>query len=100
MNTNRSWKTKMKSFSTVATQQRKMTKIDLLIKKQAEKLIQDNSYFRDHQDENVFIHWKHGQPYVLPNKMTGKEAKQQGFETMINTVRLSSILNGTARIST
>ncbi len=90
----------MKSFSTVDPQHRNMTKIDLLIKKQAEKLIQDNSYFREHQDENVFIHWKHGQPYVLPNKMTGKEAKQQGFETMINTVKLSSILQGKAHIST
>ena len=30
----------MKSFSTVATQLKKMTKLDLLLKKQAEKLIE------------------------------------------------------------
>lgn len=90
----------MKSFSTVATQIKKMTKIDLLLKKQAEKLIEMNPFFREHQEENVFIHWKNGQPFLLPHKMTGKEAKQQGFETMVNTVRLSSILQGKAHIST
>ena len=87
----------MQSFSTIASQKKRMTKIDKNILLQAKNLIQKNSYFREHQDANVYIHWKNNQPYLLPDKMPPREAKEKGFETMINTVRLSSILNGTAR---
>ena len=87
----------MKSFSTLATQNQRMTKTDKNILLQAENLIQSNSYFREHQDANVYIHWKDNKPYLLPHKMSAKEAKEKGFETMMNTVQLSSILKGTAR---
>ena len=87
----------MKSFSTLATQNQRMTKTDKNILLQAKNLVQSNSYFREHQDANVYIHRKNNQPYLLPDKMPVKEAKEKGFETMMNTVQLSSILSGKAK---
>ena len=75
----------------------KRSSLDANILKQAKSLIESNPFFRQHPHENVFIHWKFDKPYVLPHKMPPREAKEQGFETMVNTVKLSSILNGTAR---
>ena len=75
----------------------KRSSLDANILKQAKSLIETNPFFKLHQDENVFIHWRQDRPYVLPHKMPPKEAKSQGFETMINTVKLSAILNGSAR---
>ena len=87
----------MKTFSTIASQNKRMTKTDKNILLQARNLIQTNSYFREHQDANVYIHWKNNQPYLLPDKMPAREAKEKGFETMMNTVQLSSILKGNAK---
>lgn len=87
----------MQSFTTHATQKQRMTKIDKNILLQAKSLIENNSYFREHQDANVYIHWKNNQPYLLPDKMPPREAKEKGFETMMNTVKLSSILKGNAK---
>jgi hypothetical protein len=75
----------------------KRSSLDANILKQAKVLIATNPFFKQHQDENVFIHWKQDLPFVLPHKMQPREAKSQGFETMVNTVKLSAILNGTAR---
>ena len=87
----------MQSFSTIASQNKRMTKIDKDILLQATSLVQSNSYFREHQDANVYIHWKNNRPYLLPDKMPPREAKEKGFETMMNTVQLSSILKGNAK---
>lgn len=85
------------SFETVSTHIRKMTKLDKNILLQARNLIETNQYLANNLDSNVYIHWKNNQPYVLPGKKPILECKTEGFETMVNTVKLSSILNGTAR---
>lgn len=71
-----------------------MTKREFAAKiaKQARSLQQINPYFKDHPDEYVYIHWKDDQPYVLPHKMNRKEANTHGFDSFVNTVKLSSIL--------
>ena len=61
--------------------------------RQAQNLIDTVDYFREHPDENVYIHWKQNQPYLLPHKMSQKEARLSGFESVVNTVRLSTLLN-------
>ena len=85
------------SFETVSTHIRKMTKLDKNILLQARNLIETNKYLASNPDSNVYIHWKDNKPYVLVDKKPIFECKTEGFETMVNTVRLSSILNGTAR---
>ena len=85
------------SFETVSTHIRKMTKLDKNILLQARNLIETNEYLAKNLDSNVYIHWKNNQPYVLVDKKPILECKIEGFETMVNTVRRSSILNGTAR---
>ena len=72
----------------------KKKSLDKLILRQAQLLIQTNPYFRQHLDLNVYIHWKNDQPLLLPDRMPSKEAKEKGYETMVNTVKLSSILDG------
>ena len=74
-----------------------MTKLDKNILLQARNLIETNEYLAKNLDSNVYIHWKNNQPYVLVDKKPILECKIEGFETMVNTVRRSSILNGTAR---
>ena len=62
------------------------------ISKQAKSLQQMNAYFREHPDECVYIHWRDDNPFVLPHKMTRQEAREGGFDSVINTIKLSSIL--------
>ena len=76
---------------------KKKLSLDKSILKQAQLLIQTNPYFNLHRDDNVYIHWKDDNPLLLPDRMPPKEAKEKGYEIMVNTVRLSSILNGTAK---
>ena len=70
----------------------KKSQVSANITKQARSLITMNPYFREHPDENVYIYWKSDKPYVLPHKMSQKEARTNGFETIVNTIKLSSIL--------
>ena len=60
--------------------------------KQAKSLQRMNPYFKDHPDEYVYIHWKDDLPYVLPHKMNRKDAKSYGFDSFVNPVTLSTIL--------
>ena len=76
---------------------KKKLSLDKSILKQAQLLIQTNPYFRQHLDANVYLHWKGEQVLLLPDRMPPKEAKEKGYETMVNTVKLSSILDGSAR---
>ena len=47
----------------------KRSSLDANILKQAKSLIETNPFFKQHQDENVFIHWRQDRPYVLPHKI-------------------------------
>ena len=76
---------------------KKKLSLDKSILKQAQLLIQTNPYFRQHLDDNVYIHWRDDNPLLLPDRMPPKEAKEKGYETMVNTVKLKSILDGSAR---
>ena len=88
----------MKLYSTTVGYNLRMTKKDKSILKQAEYLIKANEYIANHlHDTNVYIHWKDNKPTVLLDKLHSRELKIQGFETIVNTVKLSNILDGTAK---
>ena len=57
----------------------KRSSLDANILKQAKSLIESNPFFSQHTNENVLIHLKFYRPYFLPQKMTPREAKYQGF---------------------
>ena len=87
----------MKLYSTTVGYNSRMTKKDKSILKQAEYLIKANEYIANHLDTNVYIHWRDNKPVVLLDKLHSKELKTQGFESMVNTVKLEHILDGSAK---
>ena len=68
------------------------SKLESKILKQAKTLVRLHPYLKNNPDENVYIYWKGEEPYLLPHKMSQREARENGFETMVNTVKLSSII--------